>query len=197
MTNAVHDEVHKVSTYDPEDPQSDAETEVTYVYPQRFRLYNFNADANVYYVDTSHGNLKEVHRRYRATTGDESATINIRRLDLRQLRHELEDVEEFEYSLQNVDAQRPYRLLRVRGPQIGENDEAQEFIDRARDIRWIVFILQRPSGDLNIRISDDGSITFLNYPDDATILDIFHALDPLIEECSGPESLNVRNRRRR
>ena len=64
-------------------------------------------------------------------------------------------------------------------------------------MQFIAIELQSGTRILRLRIRDDGSITFLNYPGDATALDVISRLERYILPCSDTESIQVRQGRGR
>ena len=195
--NVVHDQFRRFVAYDPDDPDSDEEVEITAVFPSRFTVYGPENDPGSFYATTGHDTLKEVFRRYRDSTGDEAATVQIREIDLPCLEDSLQGAEVVGYSLRNVSGQTPYRVLQAEGPQISRNNEARDLVSRADRMRSITYELSRGSMFITLRIQNDGVVTFRNYPGDSIALGIINELDPLIEDCSDTISVRVGQRRGR
>ena len=193
--NVVHDSFRRYTAYNPDEPDSDNEVEITSIYAVRFRAYIPDNEPGTLYAATGQDTLKEVFRRYRETTGREESSVYVREVDLICLQGALQDAEVVGYSFRNVSGQTPYRMLRAEGPQIGTNTEAQDFVNRASETRSVSFELSRGSQLLTVRIQADGSITFLNYPGDSIALGLMHEIEPFIEGCSDRSSARVFQRR--
>ena len=192
--NVVHDKYRHHTAYDPSDPSSDSEVDVTWVYPHRFGVYELIEQPGSFYAATSTDNMKEVFRRYRDSTRNESAVLRVRNLDIQCLEMALKDAEVVGYTLLDVLGATPLRRLQAEGPQIADNPEAQDWVQRAGHVQTISIQLQAGTLFLQLEIRDDGSITFRDYPGDSTALDVIAKLESLIAGCSDTRSVQVRQR---
>lgn len=192
--NVVHDEYRRYTAYDPADPSSDSEREFTSVYPRRFGVYELIEQPGSFYAATSDNNMKEIFRRYRDSTRNESAVLRVRNLDIQCLEMALKDAEVVGYTLLDVLGATPLRRLQAEGPQIADNPEAQDWVQRAGHVQTISIQLQAGTLFLQLEIRDNGSITFRDYPGDSTALDVIAKLESLIAGCSDTRSVQVRQR---
>ena len=192
--NVVHDEYRRYTAYDPADPSSDSEIELTSVYPRRFRVYELKEKPGSFYAATTANNMKEIFRRYRDSTRNESSVLNVRNLDIQCLEMALKDAEVVGYTLRDVSGATPLDRLQAEGPRISENQEAQDWVQRAGRVQNISFRLQAGTLVVELAIRDDGSITFRDYPGDSTALDVIAKLEAFISDCSDMRSAQVRKR---
>lgn len=180
-----------------DDPSSDSETETTIIHPERFFVQEMKQNPWTFYAETAIEKMNEAFRRFREFTGNESISFNVRALNIPCLEKTLVDAQVVGYTLLGVDGAAPYNRLQMEGPQIGQNTEAQDFVQRAGRMQSLSFQLQAKTMVLRLVARDDGSITFRNYPGDSIALDIIGKLEPLISGCSATESVQVRQRRGR
>ena len=98
------------------------------------------------------------------------------------------------YTLRDVSGVTTYSRLQAVGPQISENPEAQDWVQRAGRVQNISFRLQAGTLVVELEIRDDGSIKFRDYPGDSTALDVIAKLEVFIADCSDTRSVQVRKR---
>ena len=115
------DRYRRYTAYDPADPSSDSEVELTWIYPDRFTVYELKSRPGSFYAAATANDMKEVFRRYRASTRNEHAVLNVRVLDIQRLEKSLKDAEVVGYTLRDVKGTTPYLLLQAEGPQMGRN----------------------------------------------------------------------------
>ena len=193
--NVVHDEYRNYTAYDLADPSSDSEVDVTLVYPRRFGVYELKEQPGSFYAATTANNMKEIFRRYRDSTRNGSAVLNVRNLDIQRLEMALNKGEEVVgYTLRDVSGVTTYSRLQAEGPQISENPEARDWVQRAGRVQNISFRLQSGTLIVELEIRDDGSIKFRDYPGDSTGLDVIAKLEAFIADCSDKRSVQVRKR---
>ena len=192
--NVVHDEYRRYTAYDLADPSSDSEVDVTLVYPRRFGVYELKKQPGSFYAATSANNMREIFRRYRDSTRNESAVLRVRNLDIQCLEMAIKDAEVVGYTLLDVLGATTLRRLQAEGPQISDNPEAQDWVQRAGHVQTISIQLQAGTLFLQLEIRDNSSITFRDYPGDSTALDVIAKLESLIDGCSDTRSVQVRQR---
>ena len=192
--NVVHDMYRRYTAYDPADPSSSSEIEITSVYPSRFAVYELKGLPGAFYATTSINSMKEIFRRYRNSTRNESSVLKVRILDVQCLEVAIKDAEVVGYKLLDVSGVTPYLRLQAEGPQIAQNPEAQDLVRRAGHMQGISIRLQSKTLIVELEIRDDGSIRFSDSPGDSTALDAIYKLETLIAGCSDTRLVQVRQR---
>jgi len=196
--NVVHDVTRRVESY--RSDTSDLTVESVIVAPYDFSMFEFSNSTGRVYADAGIPMLKEMFRRYREHTGGGDATFYVREVNLRQLEQLLLDVqpsmEVVGYALANVTGIKPLQRVEAYGQQLNQNPEVQGWVDRAEEVRALQLELQRGTQMLILRIAFDGSVTFSEFPGDATGLGVLNLLEEHIRTCSDDTSVNVRQGRR-
>jgi hypothetical protein len=99
------------------------------------------------------------------------------------------------YTLRNVRSTTPITNLDVLGVRMDQNSEVQDARHRASNIAAITFDLQNEQQIIRVRVNQNGSVTFANYPGDATALAVLDRLEAYISNSSDLKSVQVRNSR--
>ena len=196
--NGRHDVVKRVQAYAPVDEngsETDALQEQIYVQPIEFHAYQLQTAPTNLYMTASDLTIKAVFRRYRETTGNYHATLSCRVVNIGDLEQRLSEMEIVGYTLRNVRSTTPITNYDVLGPQMDQNTEVQSAKSRAGDIAAITFELQSDQQILRVRVSQNGSVTFANYPGDAIALGVLDRLEAYIGNSSDTQSIQVRNGR--
>ncbi len=196
--NGRHDVVKRLEAYAPtgdDGTESDVLQEQIYVHPLELHAYQLRNNPTYLYATASDLIIKAIFRRYRETTKDYRVTLSRRVVDIDDLEKSLQEMEIVGYTLRNVRSTTPITNLDVLGVRMDQNTEIQYAKDRAGDIAAITFDLQNKQQIIRVRVTRNGSVTFANYPGDATALAVLDKLEAYISNSSDLESVQVRNSR--
>ena len=198
--SVVHDDVGHYDAYaNPTngEPNTNHDEEVRqwYVKPVRFFAYELNDQRGHVYATTPTAILKEMFRRYRATTQNERTTFRQRVVDIRALEPTLQlrmAAQTTGYTFRNVLSDTAITRIVADGQQFGDNDELQNVRDRAEKIGAIRFDFQHGDAILRIGIDEHATVRFSYNPGDRPALDILNQLDEHIAAHSDLTAVSVR-----
>ena len=191
--NGRHDTVGRIIEYERSD--EDTTTERIFVRPSEFQAYELRRSPGWLYVTASDSTLKQMFRRYRESTGEFGTTFNRRIVRIGDLEQRLNEMEIVGYTLGNVRSTTPISNYDVLGQQMDQNTEVQDARNRAERIRAITFDLLRGDTILRVRVAENGSVTFFDYPGDATALGVIDRLETYIQGSADVESIEIRQGR--
>lgn len=198
--NGVHDICREFTAYaedsDGTGDQDDAEEVQVrkYVVPTEFHAYEFRNRPGELYLTATDNTIKQMFRRYRNTEQRLDVTLNQREVQLKCLNEALKSglaTETFGYVFSNVPGQTAITKMDLEGPHIDENQDVQNARDRAENVRTLTFLLQVADRVLKMRVTENGAVTFADYPGDETALSILEVLESYIQQCSDLSSITV------
>lgn len=196
--NGRHDIIKKLEAYAPREDdgtESDALQEQIYVSPSEFHAYQFRNNPTHLYITASDTIIRSILKRYRETTKDYSGTLSRRVVHINDLEKSLLEMEIVGYTLRNVLSETPITNLDVSGVRMDQNAEVQGAKGRAGSIASITFDLQNGQQIIRVRVTQNGSVAFADYPGDATALAVLDKLEAYINNASDMVSIQVRNSR--
>ena len=203
--SVVHDKLVPYQAYvEPNTAGSDNADPPTYTYevelqfyitPARFFLYEFTDNPGFMYGNASVQILKEIFRRRRVSSGDQASLYRQRVVDLRGLRGALMEkahVETAGWALLDVPMDTPISRMSVDGPQIDDNADIEDLMEKADKVSAFRFDMQYGDTIFRLRIDEQGSVNFSKYPGDQTGLAILHFLEGFIADHSELAAATVR-----
>ncbi len=181
-----------------DDPSPEEVRELRVVQPRAAFLYAFVNNPSQIYVTAPEAVIKRIARRAKATNADLAMSLRVRTTDLETIESTLRSAtsvtltEVIGYKLFNVSSDTPISTLDVVGEDIIHNDEIQDAKNRAGRVRALAVRIQFRQSIIELRITEKGGVSYLKYPGDDVALGLLMILNPIIEQCSGLESVTIR-----
>ena len=186
---AKHDTVVLVrDTYLSTDPDSDETEDQCFIRPRHFPIFELRDTPGLVYTSMPLTEIRKMLNRYQEQHGHNGEDLMRRTVDLRCLEIELQGnpslpVVIHGYDLSNVLLSTPVDRD-VDAQRTRENVEIQEAKVRAERMRFLKAYVQADRQMVSVRIAENGSVRFPNYPDDTIALELLEKLEPLIANCS-------------
>ena len=188
--HASHDMVNHVNAYAETDTSQSDDPDTLqdrpFVVPRQFQLYELGNTPNQFYFAAPETLMRSVFKRYKDRQGQSLHKHQHRIVDIRDLETKLTDDFSINgYKLRNIQSTPTISAVDVAGLNLSENTEVQDVKNRAELMRAIGFIMQSENKEaIRVQVAQNGAVTFLDYPGEASALGILHQLEPIIRSSA-------------
>ena len=186
---AKHDTVLWVrDTYLSTDPDSDETEDQCFVRPKQFQIFEFRNAPGSIYTSMPLTAIRQMYNRYKEE-GYGNSDLKRRTTNLLCLESTLQGnpslvVVIHGYDLINVLLSTPVARMDVDAERTRENVEIQDAKTKAERMRFLKLYVQATGQMVSLRVGENGSVRFPNYPDEAAALEVLEMLNPIIDSCS-------------
>lgn len=189
---AKHDSVTRIpDTYSPFDPNSDETYDQYIVRRRNFEIFEFQNNPGQLYSALPLAEMKRFLNRWSDCLQIPKPTLARRSVNLRSLEAAIQTSPSLVtlirgYNLAEVILSTPVSMLDVDSDRTQENIEIQDAKRKAGKIRFLKLAIQADNQMVQIRIGQNGTIRFADYPGHPPTLEVLDKLEPLIDLNSIP-----------
>ena len=183
-----HDMVTYVrDVYPLADPSSDDVEDRCLIRRREFPVFEFRDTPGVIYTSMPLTEVRRMCRRYEEEYSWKSSigrrAVNLLCLEENLQREPSMAVVVQGYELLNVLLSTPVNRMDVDAERTLDNVEIQDAKTRAEKIRFLKLYIQAGGQMVSLRVGENGTVRFPNYPDDPVALKALERIEPVIQGC--------------